>query len=80
MEIMAPKKAEKIKLAELETAPRLSRKIMVTETVSFAPEEMPSTKGPALRFHIRNTATSPSSRQNPRQNLDLPFLVMARLL
>ena len=48
MEIMAPKKAEKIKLAELETAPRLSRKIMVTETVSFAPEEMPSTKGPAM--------------------------------
>ena len=48
MEIMAPKKAEKISVAELDTIPRLSRKIMVMETVSFAPEEIPSTKGPAM--------------------------------
>ena len=48
MESIAPRKAERISVAELETSPLLNRKIMVTDTVSLAPEEMPSTKGPAM--------------------------------
>lgn len=34
--------------ADVDTSPRLSSATMVTDTVSFAPDEMPRTKGPAM--------------------------------
>ena len=48
IESIAPTKAARISPAEEETTPRLRSRIIVIETVSFAPEEMPSTKGPAM--------------------------------
>ena len=45
---MAPTKAAAIITTELESRPRWRKKIMVMATTSFAPEEMPSTKGPAM--------------------------------
>jgi len=34
--------------ADEDFTPRLSRKIITSETASFAPDEMPSTNGPAM--------------------------------
>ena len=48
MESMAPTKAAAIITTELESSPRWRKRIMVMATTSFAPEEMPSTKGPAM--------------------------------
>ncbi len=48
MEPIAPTKAAAIRTADDETSPRLKSRIMTIDTQSFAPEEMPSTKGPAM--------------------------------
>ena len=45
---MAPTKAAAMRMAEEVVLPRLSSASMATHTVIFAPEEMPSTKGPAM--------------------------------
>ena len=48
MEPIAPRNAAAISTADDETSPRLKSRIMTIDTQSFAPEEMPSTKGPAM--------------------------------
>ena len=48
MESMDPAKAARMRAMELMTTPRLSSATMHKDTVSLAPEEMPSTKGPAM--------------------------------
>ena len=45
-----PAKAAATMAAEFITIPRCSSRIMQSATVSLAPEEMPSTNGPALGF------------------------------
>ena len=50
MEIMDPAKAARIITAELDAIPLLKRKIITRETTSLAPDEIPSTKGPAIGF------------------------------
>ena len=44
----APAKATPISRKEEETASYCKKKIMVKATIILAPEEMPSTKGPAI--------------------------------
>ena len=48
MEIREPTKAARIMTAEPAVSPFPRRKIIVRATVSFAPEEIPRTKGPAI--------------------------------
>lgn len=48
IESIAPANAAAISTADVDTSPRLSSATMVTDTVSFAPDEMPRTKGPAM--------------------------------
>ena len=48
IESIAPANAAAISTAGVDTSPRLSSVTMVTDTVSFAPDEMPRTKGPAM--------------------------------
>ena len=48
MDSIAPTKAAPMRAAELEANPRFSRKIIISDTASLAPEEIPSTKGPAM--------------------------------
>ena len=45
-----PAKAAATMAAEFITIPRCSSRIMQSATVSLAPEEMPSTNGPAMGF------------------------------
>ena len=48
MDTIAPTKAAAMRMAEEVVLPRLSSASMATHTVIFAPEEIPSTKGPAM--------------------------------
>ena len=48
IESIAPMNAALISSADEDFTPRLSRKIITSETASFAPDEMPSTNGPAM--------------------------------
>ena len=50
METMAPAKAARINITEPATRPFPSKKIITSAVISFAPEEIPSTKGPAMGF------------------------------
>ena len=46
----APAKAARISVNELVSSPRFRKTTMVSATTSFAPLEMPITKGPAMGF------------------------------
>ena len=48
IETIAPRNAAAIKAADEAVCPRDKSMIIVTAIVSFAPEEMPRTKGPAM--------------------------------
>ena len=48
MDTMAPTNAAAMRMAEEVVLPRLRSASMATHTVIFAPEEIPSTKGPAM--------------------------------
>ena len=48
IESIAPTNAAPMSSADEDLTPRLSRKIITSETASFAPDEMPSTNGPAM--------------------------------
>ena len=48
IEIMAPAKAARIRVAELVARPPVKNRIMAIHTVNLAPEDTPSTKGPAM--------------------------------
>ena len=50
MEIMEPVKAAMIITPEVATIDFPRRKIIVSATISFAQEEIPRTKGPAIGF------------------------------
>ena len=64
-DIIEPAKAAMISAAE-DTAPSLlKKKIMVTATTIFAPEEMPSTKGPAMGFPKKFCSRKPDSDSAP---------------
>ena len=65
MDSIAPRKAAPIIAAEVETSPRLSRKIIVRDTASFAPEEMPSTKGPAMGLAKKVWSRKPDRDRPP---------------
>ena len=45
---IAPTNAAPMSSADDDLTPRLSRKIITSETANFAPDEMPSTNGPAM--------------------------------
>ena len=65
MESMAPTKAAAIITTELESRPRWRKKIMVMATTSFAPEEMPSTKGPAMGLAKNVWSRNPATESAP---------------
>ena len=48
METMDPMKAPKISVMDPAVTPRLSSPIITRDTTSFAPEDIPRTKGPAM--------------------------------
>ena len=50
MDNIAPTKADKIMIADLDATPLLNKKIITRDTTSFAPEEIPRTKGLAIGF------------------------------
>ena len=56
MEIMEPVKAAMIITPEVATIDFPRRKIIVSATISLAPEEIPRTKGPAIGFPKKSEA------------------------
>ena len=65
MESMDPAKADRISAMELMTTPRLRSSTMHRETVSLAPEEMPSTKGPAMGLAKKVWSRKPDTDSAP---------------
>ena len=65
MEIMAPAKAARIIPPEPMGRPRLKNAIITSETTSFAPEEMPSTKGPAMGLAKKVCSRKPDTDRPP---------------
>ena len=65
MEAIEPAKAAIISAMELMTTPRLRRTIITSETVSFAPEEIPSTKGPAMGLEKNVWSRKPDTLNAP---------------
>ena len=64
-DIIEPAKAATISAID-DTAPsRLKKKIMVMATTIFAPEEMPSTNGPAMGFPKKFCSRKPDSDSAP---------------
>ena len=60
-----PRKAAKISAREPMTIPRLRKKIMVSATVSFAPDEIPRTKGPTIGFPKNVCSRKPATAKAP---------------
>ena len=65
MEIMEPAKAAAIRAMDPTTTPRLSRNTITRDTVSLAPEEMPSTKGPAMGLAKKVWSRKPDTLSAP---------------
>ena len=74
MEIMAPAKAARIMAAELTDIPFPSMKIISRDTTSLAPEEIPSTKGPAMGLAKKVWSRKPDTDNAP------PRITTARIL
>ena len=65
MEIMEPAKAARIMPPEPMTIPLPRRNTITRETTSFAPEEIPSTKGPAMGFAKKVCKRNPETDSAP---------------
>ena len=65
MEIMAPANAASIIISELEAIPRLRRKIITMDTTSLAPDEIPSTNGPAIGLPKKVCNRKPDTDKAP---------------
>ena len=65
MEAMAPRKAARIIPQEFMISPCPRNRIMKTETTSFAPEEIPRTKGPAMGFEKKVCKRKPDTESAP---------------
>ena len=65
MEIMEPAKAARIIPAEPMEIPLPSRTIITRETTSFAPDEIPSTNGPAMGFAKNVCSRKPDTDKAP---------------
>ena len=65
MASIEPQKAAPISAAEPRVRPRASAAISVRATVSFAPDEMPSTKGPAMGFAKKVCSRKPDTASAP---------------
>ena len=65
METMDPTKAPAISDMELMTMPRLRKNTITRDTVSLAPEEMPSTKGPAMGLAKKVWSKKPDTDSAP---------------
>ena len=62
---MAPTNAAPMSSADEDFTPRLSRKIITSETASFAPDEMPSTNGPAMGLWKKVCSRYPDTDSAP---------------
>ena len=65
MEAMAPRKAAPIMTQEFMMSPCPRNRIMKIETASFAPEEIPRTKGPAMGFEKNVCSRKPDTDNAP---------------
>ena len=65
MEAMDPMKAPRIRAMDPITTPRLRRNTIARDTVSLAPEEMPSTKGPAMGLAKKVWSRKPDTLKAP---------------
>ena len=65
MESMEPKKAARINVTEFNNSPCCKKKIIVNATTNFAPEEIPSTKGPAMGFEKKFCNKQPDTDNAP---------------
>ena len=65
MESMEPTKAPRIMAMELKRTPRLRKNTIIRDTVSLAPEEMPSTKGPAMGLAKKVWSRKPDTLSAP---------------
>ena len=65
IESMAPAKAAVIMTAEPSTRPQDSAPIIVSATVSLAPEEIPSTNGPAIGLAKKVCSRKPETDSAP---------------
>ena len=83
MEIMEPAKAARIMAPEPMDTDLLKRKIISSATISLAPEEIPSTNGPAIgllkNVCSRNPDTDNDNCQNSRKT-DLPHNIIGSLI
>ena len=65
MDIMAPANAASIMPPELMDIPLPSKRIMTRDTTSLAPEEIPSTNGPAMGFAKKACSKKPDTDSAP---------------
>ena len=65
MDSIEPAKAPRIRRAEPMTIPRLRHRTITRDTVSLAPEEMPSTKGPAMGLAKKVWSRKPDTLSAP---------------
>ena len=65
MEIMEPAKAARIIPADPTELPLPSETIITRDTTSFAPDEIPSTKGPAMGFAKNVWSRNPDTDSAP---------------
>ena len=73
MEIMEPAKAARIMAPEPMDTDLLKRKIISSATISLAPEEIPSTNGPAIGL-LKNVCS-----RNPDTDNAPPRMITARI-
>ena len=65
MDNIAPTNADIISVAELTAIPCPRNTIMATDTVSFAPDDIPSTNGPAMGFPKKVWSKYPDTDNAP---------------
>ena len=74
MEIIEPAKAARIMAPEPMDTDLLKRKIIRKATISLAPEEIPSTKGPAIGLLKKVCSRNPETESAP------PRMITERIL